>query len=361
MSRSRLDEGCSPAHRLVMVKIHGMPCVNRCLHCYENGSPGRPMMDLDGISFVLEKVSALGRSVDDVRVLMFEEPTVHPSFVEIMQMQGRLGLIREESFFLPTNGYGLARLDPDGWESLVGCGVSWLQLTFYGTGEGHDAFAGRRGAFDDLARTIRSADEHGMKWYAGVMIHSGNVHDYACTADTISSLGTPAKPVGWFTMGWQGRGADGRLRIRAGDLALLPDRRGLWRTEGEIVGEILDDPGECSRKAIQDTCGMTYLEVAHDLSVFYGGACDSDPFWACRGRVGLGKLDESGFDGILARLDSDPPEPVRLLGEVTCGELAERYGDPRGAMIFHRGDLIRHKWASEYLRETLGDPGSARP
>ncbi len=44
-----------------------------------------------------------------------------------------------------------------------------------------------------------------------------------------------------------------------------------------------------------------------------------------------------------------PPRSIRLLNEITWGELAERYGDRANDEIYWLDDLPAHKWAAAYL------------
>ena len=83
----------SEQNRGVYIKIHGMPCVNQCRHCYYFGAPGKPLMEYENICFVLEKATELKERVPLVMPQYFDEPTLHPDFVKIFEKQSKLDLI----------------------------------------------------------------------------------------------------------------------------------------------------------------------------------------------------------------------------------------------------------------------------
>lgn len=83
----------------------------------------------------------------------------------------------------------------------------------------------------------------------------------------------------------------------------------------------------------------------------YSGGCDGDPFHVDRSQVRLGKIDNRGVYSIFEEYIHRPPSPVRLLAQVSWGELAEKYGDPANEQVFHVTDLVGRKWAAAYLKE----------
>jgi hypothetical protein len=71
---------------LIFVRIHAMPCVNRCWHCFCNGSPVGSFMDEKVILRVLDHLVEL-RKKTGVKVfpMFYDEPTLHPGFLNIMR------------------------------------------------------------------------------------------------------------------------------------------------------------------------------------------------------------------------------------------------------------------------------------
>lgn len=338
---------------LIFVRVHAMPCVNRCWHCFCNGSPEGDFMDEKVVLKVLDNLVEL-RDNTGIKVfpMYYDEPTLHPSFLKIMSYQLENNLIFENWWF-STNGYGLARLSDEGWSSLTEKGFEGIRLTFYGIGEEHDRFAGRNGAYDDLIMTIRRAEEYGVNWLAGMMLSSENASNYEETKALVEEIGTPCTPFGWMLPHTQGRAETLNNRVRIHQMSHLLEGKSNWKTEGEFVREILSSEDISARKALNQFCGIIYLDIDQDLNVFFGGGCDGDPFHFCRNQVLLGSIDENGIMACYEKYMNDPPEPVKILSEVSWGELAERYGDPDNDHVFHVSSLPGLKWAELYLRERL--------
>jgi len=72
----------------VFVRIHAMPCVNKCWHCFCEGSPQGRFMDTEKCILVLDQLSDLKSELGTIVFPMyFDEPTLHPSFKQIMEYQ----------------------------------------------------------------------------------------------------------------------------------------------------------------------------------------------------------------------------------------------------------------------------------
>ncbi|MBN1297345.1 radical SAM protein [bacterium] len=330
------------------VKIHGMTCPNRCRHCYCWGGARRTMIPYDRIVRILRQAAALKSQFSHVIIQFFDEPTVHPRFLDIMEMQYELG-VTWDGWFVPTNGYGLARMDVRGWERLKALGNPELQLTFYGIESDHDLFAGRAGAYADLIAAIRMAAVHEVVVTAGIVVWPGNIRKLSAIQETIRSLAEGKVSVGWFFPAWQGRGQDRDLRCRSEDCAGLNlSQRGIKR-ESEHREEIVLDDAMGSRSADDAMCSMESMEVYPDLRVVFGGACDSMVPKEYIQHFTIGRLTDGGFDPLLERLRTNPPDALRILRAMVWRDLALAYGDPEGDEMFHINDLIANKWATAHL------------
>lgn len=282
----------------------------------------------------------------------FDEPTLHPALVNIMKRQLELGLVFDGWWF-STNGFGLARMADEDWHTLGEVGFTAIRLTLYGTGEQHDSFAGREGAYQDILETIRKAEEHGIDWLAGMILTSENESHFENTKATIEALGSPLTEFGWLIPQSQGRAADAGFRptIQQISRLLTGDKANVWKSEEQFVRGILDNPDLSSRKVWDPTCGIVYLDVEKDLDLYFGGGCDGDPFHVDKDQVRLGNIRDDGIVCLFEDLLEEPPAPVRLLSVVTWGELADKYGNPDNHQAFHVTDLVGRKWAAQYLRE----------
>lgn len=184
------------------LKIQGTPCVNRCRHCCGEHSSGNDFIDKGLVFDILESAAAYRNKTGSTVFPRFcLEPAMHPSFVEIIEKQFELDLLFR-GFWFNTTGRGLADMSPEQWLRLSRAGFSWLRLGFYGIGESHDAYAGRKGAWEELAATARLADEFGMEWFPVVYLTRENAGGFQGIAREISALGTPALPPGWTIPQW---------------------------------------------------------------------------------------------------------------------------------------------------------------
>ena len=76
-------------------------------------------METDKCIRVLDQLADLKAELSTIVFPMyFDEPTLHPSFKQIMKHQLKLGLIYDDWWF-STNGYGLARMSDGDWNDAV--------------------------------------------------------------------------------------------------------------------------------------------------------------------------------------------------------------------------------------------------
>lgn len=338
--------------------IHAMRCTNRCQHCWTQGSARNRQVPAEQVFFVLEKLAEARTQAPQGAFFLYDEPTTHPQFIKIIERAAALGLMWED-FFLPTNGSVLAGVSNQVMQRLKAASVNCLQLTAYGLEQTHDEFAVRRGAFQNFLATIRRAMEHGLEWYAGVVLHAGSVAELPQVFDLFRSLDPSGKAtVGSFPFSWQGRGRYAR-RARASDYARLPDeyKRPAFVSEAQAVNRILADPQLSGKRAGSSVCYGLGVQVDRDLRVYCGGTCDSAGILAAAPELAaefyLGTLGEQGFLPMLDAFQQERPRGLQLLEAISWGELAGRYGDRANDEIYYLDDLPEVKWAAGYLPSAL--------
>ena len=338
---------------LVFVRIHAMPCVNRCWHCFCEGGPGAGYMPVEKCINVLDQLAELKAELGTVVFPMFfDEPTTHPSFKVIMKHQLALDLVFDDWWFA-TNGYGLARMSDDDWRELAAAGFQHIRLTFHGTGALHDELVGRKGAYDDLLKTISLAEKHDVPWLAGMVLNSRNQAFYEETEEAVMKLGNPECSFGWMLPQSQGRATSDSHRVRFPEISrLIPSGSG-WYAEGEFVRKVLSVDSLGSRTVRGSKCGIIYLDIDRNLDVLFGGGCDGDPFSEYREMMLLGNLENDSLGSCLEKYMNDPPRPVALLDKATWKEMAEGYGNGQNDQVYHHTDLIGRKWAEAFLRDSL--------
>ncbi len=336
----------------IYLKIYGMPCVNHCKHCYAFGAPGKPAMKFEDILFILQKAAELKKDYPFVLPQYFEEPTIHPQFTEMFEYQAEAGMVWP-GFFFPTNGFGLARMNNEQWRRLKKAGLTDIQLTFYGWKDNHDAFAGRKGAFQDLLETAKKADEHDIGWYAGIIIHTGNVDKLGDIKSRISEIGRNGAQAGCFPFHYQGRGAVDDWRIREADIVNTPLKKELWKSERQYINEITNDDEAGKKFAVESACQGASFDINVDMDVLYGGDCDSAPFPELRPYLKIGSLKNECLASMIKKAVNDPPLPFKILQRTNRRELAEQYGDEANDRIYWLNDLIVNKWGRLHLKKTL--------
>jgi hypothetical protein len=342
------------------LRIHAMPCVNECSHCHSFGKPGSVVMEYDDIVRLLEMGSVLKDHIPLTGMFYLYEPTVHPRFVDIFEKQSELGLLWDNYFF-PSNCYGLARLDDDGWRRLKEAGFDYIHLVFHGVGWDHDATVGRRRAYRDLLATIEKADEFDINWVAGVVVRSEIVNRIGSIIETVGQLGRKGHGVGAFVFNWLGRGAADELRPRERDMPKLPLDPEKWKSERQCVEAVLGDPDMAGTQASDILYDHVYLEVIDGRNVYCAGGCDSAPPKEFLPFLELGVLDHRGLLRFAENYRDNLPLPMRLLRGVTWGDLAERYGDRENDSIYHLRSIANQKWATLFLREHLPVSGTGDP
>lgn len=121
---------------------------------------------------------------------------------------------------------------------VFAAGTREIVLTFYGTGEYHDRFAGRRGDFDYLLMLAGLAAEQGLRVSAGIMLTQENMDQMDTLLDTLEKL--PLRSCYLILPHAKGRGESlSSLRLTDEDLLLLSPRvqeklsRSKYKTEAQ--------------------------------------------------------------------------------------------------------------------------------
>lgn len=341
---------------LLAVNIHAGPCPNRCRHCWNHGAPGKPLLAAADLRLILGELAAARPGFQRVAFFLLDEPTARADFLGAYEYAGSLGLLDEQSF-VATNGAGWARADAEKWARLRRAGVAFLQLTFYGVGAAHDAFAGRRGAFDDVVMTARRASEFGFPWTGGVLLQPRDAGDVVGTLAFVKDLAPPLK-TGWFVAARQGRGYHGD-RPRAPDLAGKPalQRNKTFQPEYEHRARILAGSDLGARPFGDLGCGLLTLDVEPSLDVYLGGACDAgglaDALPSKRDLFRVGSLRAEKLEDILGRYYHSPLPVYESLAGETWGSLAAAFGSETNDELFEIRDLIG-TWARAHLKRTYG-------
>jgi hypothetical protein len=213
------------------------------------------------------------------------------------------------------------------FRALEAVGITQVTTTFFGIGENHDRFVGRRGDYDFLVRLTRLAGARGFERGEGIYLSRTALRDIpelVTMLDGIPGLRTRhVEP-------WDYRGRAKRLerdRPLAAEVRALPDfvqrhiNHGRYRSEGELVAQVLarDIPPRVTRYA-EIPIGEDNVEQLETAD--------------------CGALLQSLFGANTRFLDSLPP----------FEELAQRYGRRRGRRLYAIRDL-EWKWTDRFLAD----------
>lgn len=284
-------------------------CNLRCRHCYSDSDARRhPEMTTREAAEMIADAARLG---SPALLLSGGEPLLRRDAFELVAEARLLGL----AVTISTNG---TLVRPAVARRLAGLGVRYAGISLDGTGPAHDAFRGRRGAFERALAGIRALRAAGVR--AGVRV-------------TLSPAAVAALPellalveredvgrVCFYHLVPAGRGAGEApvppRAVRAA-LAAIVDRAERWVHEGRDV-EVLtvdnhaDGPALWLRLAGRDP-GLA--RAAWSALEWNGGARNA-------AGVGLAAVDWEG------RVRPDQFWPGPALGDVRDRPLSEIWSDP---------------------------------
>lgn len=207
---------------------------------------------------------------------------------------------------------------------IIDVGIKEIDLTFYGTREYHDRFAGRRGDFDYLLRILNSARGQGLKVRISIPVHKENCGQ----ADALLRLLGTDENVSFFLPHSKGRGKNlNSLRLTTDDrdrlTPVLTSQLEKYRSEGEWIQQIAKETVE-SRSLI-----LSLKPENIDL------------------------LESMTLEEIIEHLEDLDDRYYAAIPSVQ--ELATRYGDPFGKRLYRRSRDLYLEWQQKYLNDYKPD------
>ncbi len=228
--------------------------------------------------------------------------------------------------FLQMNGFAFRNQEET--ENLMAsirqAGVELIDLTFYGTREYHDRFAGRIGDYDFLRLMLRAAGKAGLPVHISAPLLRSNLSMAQEMLDTLSGDGA-VRHMAFFLPHSKGRGhsvVEERITRREFE-SLSADVRSHFSktphcTEGEwLARNVFEEPKE-------RTLGLCLNEKEMD------------------------RFEHMSAEEIIAFLEAlDERYRAQM---PALAELAQMYGDPSGERLFRLRDLSL-LWSQRYIRE----------
>lgn len=154
-------------------------CNLRCVHCYSdsmaNKYPGE--LDWDQMQSVVSDLAAY--KIPSL-LLSGGEPTIHPRFLDLVQLASGSGL----KLTISTNG---TLITPEKAAALKAAEVAYVGISLDGIGKVHDEFRRKEGAFDAAVRGFRNCHDVGQKTGLRLTLTRHNVQNIEQILDFIEA------------------------------------------------------------------------------------------------------------------------------------------------------------------------------
>ena len=235
----------------------------------------------------------------------------HPRLVEAIDFLREIGSPTAE--FLQMDGMQFR--DDAALHSLLNelkaHGVRLLDFTFYGTRAYHDRFAARKGDYDLMLRTLKTARKVGLECEIGYPLTQESAPLTGAFLQEIE--GYPLKNLFFFVPHGEGRGQtlEG-IRLRERDVEKLPEKvlshfnRGRYKAEKDWLRQ---------GTSVPDRRVLTLMLTEENIA----------------------RYEMLPPDQVISELENLDDAYYRAVPPMT--ELMQRYGDPRGDRIFSERDL----------------------
>jgi len=152
-----------------------------CYHRYEDRSKRRFLSKE-------EIMARLKRDRDEFALEITDftggEPTLHPHIVEIVKFGAEIG----NRICIIT--HGLWR-DLDKIDAMIENGLYEFLISIHGTEEDHDSLVQKKGAFEQVLRSIEHLEKRQLKWRVNCVANRSNMKNLPRYAEIISSLSHP--------------------------------------------------------------------------------------------------------------------------------------------------------------------------
>jgi len=348
-------------------------CPNRCRHCYIGIYTGGRISE-EQVRSMVANTREYKRDGEmyfrrlDVST-WFREPDFSDEYRHLYDLESELSDGKPPRFEV-LSIWRLARDDTYAqWAKEVG--PHKCQITFFGMEETTDWFHRRKGAFrDNLIATEKLLDV-GMapRWQIFLTRKClSELHDLTRLVDKLD-LRSRVEALGQkFEVFVHTPGPDGEgrklehLRPTIEEIKdAVPEtliaatkehfkRETLWKTEAELVSEMLDQDDKCKIDDRELFAGV-WLLVDTNLDV-YSNLATLEPWWK------LGNFRTDGVDTVVRNFEEWRPLGMKTARTVSNADLAKRFGDPKSHRIYEaNGDGLRDMWVEKWCEER-SDPSN---
>lgn len=257
-------------------------CNLKCIHCYADSEareyPGE--LSYQECLTVLDDLAAFG-----VPAVLFSggEPTIHPHFLDLVKE----AKIRKLRVTISTNA---TLIDRKLAEALKEQDVSYVGISLDGIGATHDAFRGKKGAFEKTVQAFHHCAAAGVKSGLRLTLSRNTVNDLDNILDFIAK--EDVKRVCFYHLVYSGRGSATQeltSEKAKGALDRILARTAQWVREG-TPREVLtvDQPADAAYLLLKmRNENHPLLPKALELLRWNGGGAHSSG-------TGIGNIDSQG-------------------------------------------------------------------
>lgn len=335
-------------------------CPNRCRHCWL-GSRLNTRLSEDDLRWAVDQFRGFTQNSINI-VTWLREPDFSSDYEQLYDLEVELSdnkVYRAEWELLSV--WRLAHDENYApWAKRIG--VETCQISFFGTGETNDWFYRRKGAFQDCLTATERLLDAGIKprwqWFLtkkiipelGEML---KLVDRLKLRDRVQSLG------GEFQLFMHTPSPDGEaskieyLRPMIDDTASIPNEITesskrhfgvdvLWHTEAELTTRMIEE-GDCFPHTYKRQ-SVFFFVILGNWDVFTNeGTLDS--WWK------LGNLKKDSMKSILDNYEKNRTVGLKTIYNIPQRELAERFGDKDGILIYETASDLSSLWVARYCEE----------
>ena len=306
-------------------------CNLSCVHCYISADERkRTELSTDEARTFIDDLAQMG-----CPVLLFSggEPTLRADLCEL----GAYAISKGVRAVISSNG---TMIDEKMAKEIAGVGFSYVGVSLDGAPETHDKFRGKKGAFEDALRGIRSCLAAGVKAGVRLTVNRANVQDLPQVLDIVEREGIPRFCM--YHLVYAGRGESMVAQDLSHDdargvIARLIDKVLDWEKRG-VGTEILTTDNHADGVMIEEFVGQSRPERLADVqalqkrhggcsagkkmaNVDYAGNVHPCQFWS--GET-LGNVRERPFSEIWTDVSNPLLAKLRSMPEPLTGQRCSR-------------------------------------
>jgi len=322
---------------------------NHCRHCWL-GHHKNMRLTADELRFVAEAFRPFSESLEVAS--WFREPDYLDNYKELWRLENELSNIRTVAHWDLCSFWRAVR-DPDYVPWLASLGVKACQLTLFGGREMTDYYTGRRGAYDEIVRTIDFLIGNGIAPRIQAFLFRDNADDLQSVVDLIADMeleercAAIGRPFAAFVHQGSCDGTNAernrlyKLRATPEDVAKIPPllvqhslrhwnvetlQEIFGQSEQELFAKLKDDR---STKSLVSDSPVFYVNNRFNV---YPNHSEPSPHWC------LGNLKTDGAEAVVTNYKASKSAAQSERLTVPISEMVRKCGDSNGKGLFGVSD-----------------------